>query len=130
MVFAALFLHHLETVVEVLPQHIQGRDDAAQRIEIALGHPDGQHRVLLTEGLSSRHIVAIALANAVAHKKLEETKEDGDGHHPKEHGAMLLELGHQQPDGTGDDHRERHRPNIERDALVTVDGSVGLGPEN
>lgn len=94
LVIPMFLLHHLETVVEVLPQHIQGRDDAAQRIEVALGHPDGQHRVLLPERLPSRHIVAIALADAMTHKKLEETKEDGHRHHPKKHAAMLLELGH------------------------------------
>ena len=87
-----VFLHHLETVVEVLPNDIQRGYDAAQGIQIALRHPDGQHRVFLPQGLSARHTVAITLADDMADEELQETQENGNYHHPKEHHPVLVKL--------------------------------------
>ena len=79
---AFFFLHHLKTIVEILPYHIQRWDDTTQWVQIALSHPNGQHRVFLAQGLSTRHPVAIMPTDDMPHKELQETDENGYCHHP------------------------------------------------
>ena len=64
------FLHHLETVVEVLPDDVQGGNDTSQIHQKCLRHPDGQHGVLLSQGLTSSDAVTIFLPDEVTHEKL------------------------------------------------------------
>lgn len=125
----SILLHHLETIVKILPYHIEGGYDAAQRIEVALGHPDGKHRVFLAKRLPARHVVAIPFPDTMAHKKLEKAQKDRDDDHPKKHRPMFLELGQKQPDGPRDDHCEGDRPNIKRKVFMPVDIIAGLRQE-
>ena len=61
-------------VHDVLPDDVGRRGDRRDRVEERLGHPDGQHRVLLSERLPARRRIAVAAAQCAARLELREAR--------------------------------------------------------
>ena len=56
--FSILFID-LITIHEVLPHDIGGRSDRGDRVQKRLGHPHGEHRILLSQRLSATDTVIV-----------------------------------------------------------------------
>ena len=70
--FSILFIY-LVGVHEVLPHDISGRSNRGDRVQKRLGHPHGEHRILLSQRLTGTDTRIEMPAYRLADGKLEET---------------------------------------------------------
>ena len=115
--FSILFID-LITIHEVLPDDIGRRGDRRDRIEKRLRHPDGQHRILLSERLSAGDRIAVATSQPAAEPELHEADHERRGSQRGLDGAVGLGMIQNEGRRAADDDRQRHEPQVERNLTV------------
>lgn len=115
--FSILFID-LITIHEVLPHDIGRRSDRRDRIEKRLRHPDGQHRILLSERLSAGDRIAVATSQPAAEPELHEADHERRGSQRGLDGAVGLGMIQNEGRRAADDDRQRHEPQVERNLTV------------
>ena len=120
-----LIFHHFSVLLvdlvgvhEVLPHDIGRRSDRRDRIEKRLRHPDGQHRILLSERLSAGDRIAVATSQPAAEPELHEADHERRGSQRGLDGAVGLGMIQNEGRRAADDDRQRHEPQVERNLTV------------
>ena len=107
------FIPYFNTIDDVLPEHVTAGTDGGHGIEIGVGHPNREGRVLLEEALTGIEFVAEVTADAATDEEeceAEHEAQHGDGEQQGQTGIAVDDVAHR--DTRGD--AELRRPEIER----------------
>ena len=116
----------LQTVEQILPDDVKGQEHRRQRLQVGVGHPDAHGRVLLSEELSARHGVAVAVSEPLAEAELY------GAHHCREDGSvednMLVSTTLQEDvvDGVAQSDEQGYCPKVKRQVAVFAEPFVGF----
>ena len=107
-------LPQLNRIDDVLPEDIAAGTDGRHRVQVGVGHPDGEGGVLLEGGLTGIDLIAQVTAHAATHEEEHETEHQAeDGNHSQQGEACLAVDDIAHGDARGD--TELRCPEVERE---------------
>ena len=114
MIDFTAILPEFDAIDDVLPKDVAAGTDRGHRIEVSIGHPDGEGGILLEGGLTAADLFAQVTADAAADEEEHETEHEAEqGYHDEQGEACLAVDDVAHGDARGD--TELGSPEIERE---------------
>ena len=76
MIDFTAILPEFDAIDDVLPEDVAAGSDRGHRIEVSIGHPDGEGGILLEGGLTAADLFAQVTADAAADEEEHETEHE------------------------------------------------------
>lgn len=102
---------------KVVPDAVKTADHGSDGRKKGIAHPDGQHRILLSQGLPAGDSVPVKPAYLSAHIKLQNTAEQRNGHQPQFRGEGNLAV-HNAAGRDGSRQHQCNSPKIKGKLLI------------